>query len=169
VTPHVDVHRKLDELTAMVEGARSMPMSASCVLHRGELLALIDELREAMPGALREAEYVLADRAEVIEEGRREALRLLDEGRAEQERLVSETEVVRAARIEADRLLDEAHKQSEAMRIEVEDYVDAKLANFEVVLHKTLAAVHRGREKLGGRHELDSLRDPEYDTSPLPG
>ena len=34
------------------------------------------------------------------------------------------------------------------MRGEVDDYVDTKLANFEVVLDKTLAAVHRGREKL---------------------
>jgi hypothetical protein len=37
------------------------------------------------------------------------------------------------------------------MRAEVEDYVDGKLANFEVVLTKTVAAVERGREKLRGR------------------
>ena len=37
------------------------------------------------------------------------------------------------------------------MRAEVDDYVDTKLANFEVVLDKTLAAVNRGRDKLRGR------------------
>ena len=41
--------------------------------------------------------------------------------------------------------------------MEVEDYVDAKLANFEIVLSKTLSAVERGREKLSGRHELERL------------
>jgi hypothetical protein len=44
-----------------------------------------------------------------------------------------------------------ARTQAEAMRLQTEDYVDAKLANFEVVLHKTLSAVERGREKLRGR------------------
>ena len=38
------------------------------------------------------------------------------------------------------------------MRAEVDDYVDTKLANFEVVLDKTLAAVNRGREKLQRPH-----------------
>jgi hypothetical protein len=37
--------------------------------------------------------------------------------------------------------------------MEAEDYVDAKLANFEIVLQKTLAAVARGRESLRGRLE----------------
>src|SRR4051812_13462873 len=146
-----------------------MPMSASCVVHRGELLNLVDELRELLPSELREAEYIIADRDEVLGEGHRAAARILEDARAERARLVSDTEVYREARLEADRVLDEAHKRSEAMRIEVEDYVDAKLANFEVVLQKTLAAVHRGREKLGGRTELDALRDQDYDASPLPG
>ena len=58
---------------------------------------------------------------------------------------------------EAVRLLQEARESAEARRTEVEDYVDAKLANFEIVLTKTLAAVERGRQKLSGRHELEAL------------
>jgi hypothetical protein len=54
------------------------------------------------------------------------------------------------------------------MRLEVEDYVDAKLANFEIVLTKTLSAVERGRQKLSGRHELEALRDNDDDVEPLP-
>ncbi len=52
---------------------------------------------------------------------------------------------------EAKRLLGQAQADADAVREEVEDYVDAKLATFEVVLTKTLAAVERGREKLAGR------------------
>ena len=50
-------------------------------------------------------------------------------------------------------------REAYAIRQEVDDYVDQKLANFEVVLNKTLSAVHRGREKLRGRQELDELGD----------
>jgi len=40
--------------------------------------------------------------------------------------------------------------EADRMRQEVDDYVDAKLAGFEVALNKTLSAVSRGREKLRG-------------------
>ena len=47
------------------------------------------------------------------------------------------------------------------MRLEVDDYVDAKLANFEIILRKTLGAVEHGREKISGRHdELEALAGP---------
>ena len=47
------------------------------------------------------------------------------------------------------------------MRAEVDDYVDTKLANFEVVLDKTLTAVRRGRDKLSGRTAHGDLAAPE--------
>jgi hypothetical protein len=37
----VDVQKKLDEIVDAVGNARSMPMSASCVVNRSELLSLL--------------------------------------------------------------------------------------------------------------------------------
>ena len=51
----MDVHEKLDELVAQVESARSMPMSASCIVNRGEMLALLDEVRALLPEELAHA------------------------------------------------------------------------------------------------------------------
>ena len=163
-----DVGKVLDELTEVVTSARSMPMSASCVVNRAEVLGLVEELRARLPEALGKAQDVLGDRAGVVDDGRREAERVLASAQAERRRLLSQTDVVSDARGEADRVLQEAHEQAEAMRAEVEDYVDAKLANFEIVLTKTLEAVERGRQKLSGAHELDALRD-DLDERPLPG
>jgi vacuolar-type H+-ATPase subunit H len=167
----VDVSAKLDQLAQLVESARSMPMSASCVVNRGEVLGLLEELREMLPGALREAEWVLKDRDEVVEQGRKEGEQLVAQARVEAQRLVSRTEVMQTATREAERVTAEATENAKNMRLEVEDYVDTKLANFEVVLHKTLTAVERGRDKLRGRHELDQLREGELlpDDPPLPG
>ena len=46
---------KLAEIRQVVEQARSMPMSASAVVNRGELLAMLDELAEEMNVAFEEA------------------------------------------------------------------------------------------------------------------
>ena len=81
----MDVHEKLDELTAIVEQARSMPMSASCVVNRAEVLGLLEEIRALLPEEFRHAQMLLADRESVVDEGRREAERMIN--RAEEERL----------------------------------------------------------------------------------
>jgi cell division septum initiation protein DivIVA len=153
----VDVHDKLDELIALVENARSMPMSASCIVNRGDVLARLDELRQLLPEEFRHAQLLLTDRDAVVEEGRREAAVLVEAAQAEAARLVSESAVWEQARTQAQEIVDAARSETESMRHEVDDYVDTKLANFEVVLTKTLGAVRRGREKLHGRHELDEL------------
>ena len=163
-----NVQSKLAEITSLVEAARAMPMSASCVVNRGELLGMLDELREKLPAALAEADEVLADRDAVVEEGRAEAEQLLAEAEQERQRILAQHDLVVQAQQEAARIVEEARYQADAMRMEVEDYVDAKLANFEIVLNKTLSAVARGREKLSGRHELDDLADAA-DQPPLPG
>ena len=163
----MDVHDKLDELAAVIENARSMPMSASCVINRGEVLGLLEELRELLPEEFRHAEMLLQDREAVVDEGSREASRLIAEARAEQARLVSETEVLAEARRAADEVREAAAEEARGMRGEVDDYVDAKLANFEVVLDKTLAAVQRGRDKLRGRSSHDEFGADAGEGHPL--
>jgi vacuolar-type H+-ATPase subunit H len=146
----VDVQQRLDEITASVQNARAMPMSASCVVNRAELLSQLGELREALPTELAHAQQTTADREQIIEEARREAERIITGAHSERGNLISDTEVARRAQAEADRILAEARAEAEQMRHEADDYVDSKLANFEVVLTKTLAAIGRGRVKLRG-------------------
>lgn len=153
----VDVHDKLTELADLVENARSMPMSASCIVNRAEVLELVDQIRELLPAEFRHAERVLEDRAAVIAEGRKEAELILAGASSERDKLIERSAVMRDAQIQADAMRSKTLQEAAALRKEVDDYVDTKLANFEVVLEKTLSAVHRGREKLRGHTEMDEL------------
>jgi hypothetical protein len=146
----VDVQQKLDEIVSAVDGARSMPMSASCVVNRAELLAMLSEVREALPGSLAQAEELLGGREQMVAEAQAEAQRIIESGHVERGSMVSGTEVVRMAQQEADQILAQARQEAEEIRAEADDYVDSKLANFEVVLSKTIGSVERGREKLLG-------------------
>ena len=147
----MDVQNRLDALARLIEDARAMPMSASCVVNRAEVLELVDGIRDRLPEQLADAQALVLRRDGVIAEGRAEADRIIDAAYAEQARLVGETEVYRQAAIEAERIVHEAQTSADRTRGEVDDYVDARLANFEVVLQKTLATVERGRAKLSGR------------------
>ncbi|WP_327719609.1 ATP synthase F0 subunit B [Streptomyces sp. NBC_00490] len=146
----MDVQKKLDEIVAAVSGARSMPMSASCVVNRAELLAMLEEVRAALPDSLAQAQELIGGREQMVEQARQEAERIISSAHAERGSLISDTEVARRSQAEADRILAEARREAEDVRAEADDYVDSKLANFEVVLTKTIGSVGRGREKLLG-------------------
>nr|WP_209310623.1 cell division initiation protein [Streptomyces spiramenti] len=128
-----------------------MPMSASCVINRGDLLGRLDEVRGALPGSLAEAQQLLGGREQMVAEARQEAQTIVEAARNERGTLVDNTQVVQRAQAEATRILDEAKREAASVREEADDYVDSKLANFEVVLGKTIGSVERGRTKLLGR------------------
>ena len=147
----MDVQKKLDEIVEAIGSARSMPMSASCVVNRADLLDMLEEVRQALPGSLAQAQELIGGREQMVEQARQEADRIIESAHSQRGDLISDTEVARRSQAEADRILAEARGEAEEIRAEADEYVDSKLANFEVVLTKTIGSVGRGREKLLGR------------------
>ena len=68
--------------------------------------------------------------------------------RVRAERMVEKNELVREARRTSEQIIEDAERQAASIRHEAEDYIDQKLAAFEVVLERTMATVQRGREQL---------------------
>lgn len=155
----MDIREQLNQATDMVEQARAVPMSASCIVHRGDLLALLDEIRVGLPEALVQAESVLGRREQVVEEGRLAAENLLAAARQEAADLISQEKIVLQARDEAERVLNDANVEANRIREEAEKYIDARLATLEVILNKTMDAVSRGRARLAG----DQVHDGDED------
>src|SRR5690348_9540968 len=151
-----------------MEGARSAPMSRSnCVIDRGEMINLLDELRSELPSELRRATALLEERDKIIDAGRREAERIISEAEAEHNRLVSINEIVVSAEHEAARTIAEARAETQRLRDEVDDYVDTALANFEQFLTRSLASIERGRDKMHALREIGSFQTEEHER-PLP-
>lgn len=153
----MDSVEKLTSAITMVEEARGVPLSASCVVHRGEMLELLDEAREALPNDLESAQKLIAARDAIIEEGRVSAEQMIAMAREDVARMVEQTSIVQMARDEARKILEEARTLGDQEKQEVEEYIDGRLATLEVILNKTQDAVARGRERLGGANDKDVL------------
>ena len=153
----MDSIEKLNTAITVVEEARGVPLSASCVVHRGEMLEILEGARENLPADLFKAETLLAEKERIIEEGRNSAEAMIATAREDVSRMIEQTSIVQAARDEAQRILDEARDVVEDERREVEAYIDGRLATLEVILNKTMDAVARGRERLEGADDKDVL------------
>ncbi|MGH3429315.1 MAG: hypothetical protein ACRD3Q_05575 [Terriglobales bacterium] len=138
----------IDRIVNMVESARSVPMSASCVLNREELLSALAALRGDLPSELEGARSVLQHRDEVIEVGRKEAERIVTEAQLEQRRLISTHEVSLGAEREASRIVSEAETTSGELRHETNELCETSLANVETLLRRTLSKLELGHQRM---------------------
>jgi cell division septum initiation protein DivIVA len=151
----VDVHDQLNEIAATVRGAKAMPMSASCLVNRTEMLDALERVRDVLPVDLDHADALLSDRDAVVAAGREEAERLLEAARAERDQLIEQTDVLVAARERAAAVVGQARAEAARLLADADDYVDRKLGEFEVVLGQLASQVHNGRERLAARRETD--------------
>jgi regulator of protease activity HflC (stomatin/prohibitin superfamily) len=163
----VDPLDRIDEIIALIEGARSVPMSRNCIVDRAEMIGVLDQLRGELPAELRRSVALLEERDKIIEAGQREAERIISEGEAEHARLVSVNEIVVSAEHESARIIGEARAEAQRLRDEVDDYVDTALANFEQLLTRSLASIERGRDKMHALREIGSFQAEEHER-PLP-
>jgi len=143
-----DTAALLVQLHDILDAARKLPMSASVSINREEFGALLQEAIDGLPEELREARWLLKEREQVIERAANEANRLLEAARVRAERMVEKNELVREARRMSEQIIEDAERQAASLRHEAEDYVDRKLAAFEVVLDRTMQTVQKGRERL---------------------
>jgi len=143
-----DLETVLVQVREIIDTARTMPMSASVLVNREEVLELLDDALRSLPDELRHARWLVKERDEYLAQARRDADDIAEAGRVQAERMVERTEVAREARKVAQQVVAQAEADSRRLRHEAEDYIDQKLASFEVVLERTMQTVLKGREQL---------------------
>ena len=157
-----EVEVLLQRVHDLVATARSMPMSASVMISRDEVLDLVEDIMARLPEELRAARWLLKEREDFLARTHREGDEILEAARAKAERMVQRTEVVKSAEHRARHIIDVAEADARRMQHECEDFCDQKLASFEIVLDRTMKMVTAGREKLAG----PSLTQPEPEPEP---
>ena len=154
---------RLAYLRELILNARAMPMSASCVINRSEVLAAIDDVIENLPEEIADAQRVIDTSASKVAEGEAEAGRILAEAREHAATLAQHSEVVRVAEQVAAQVRAEADQEAAALRREIDEFIDARMASFESVLHKTASQVRTARARLAERSGLDTGELPRLD------
>ncbi len=147
----------------IIESAAKVPLSASAMVPRDEVLSLLDEAIDRLPEEIRAARWLLKERDEFLTKVRHEGEEIINQARARAEQLVQRTEVIKAAEQRAWEVVDHAEADARRLRHEVEDFCDQKLASFEIILERTMAMVGSGRAKLQGTNLTAGIPVDEVD------
>lgn len=146
----------IDQLETIIGEGKNVPLSSSVMIPKDEALALLAALRESIPAEHAQAKALLTDQDAILAEANRQADEVIAQAHARQERMLNKEEVVATANARAHDIVAKAEADAEALKTQADDFCDTKLANFEIVLGKTLKIVSRGREKLRRRLEAAS-------------
>jgi cell division septum initiation protein DivIVA len=134
----------------LVEEARPMPLSASSMINKDEVLELLTSAAEGLPEELRAARWLLKERDDFLARVQQEGDQLIARARARAEQMVQRTEIAKAAEERARKVVADAEERARNLRLETEDWCDQKLGGMEVVLERTMRTVASGRARLQG-------------------
>jgi cell division septum initiation protein DivIVA len=147
------LYETVDELTTVIENARSVPMSGSCMVPRDHLLDLLDDLREALPEDVQAAGAIVEQRTEILQQAQAEAERLTGRTRSETEQLLAAAhrqrdELLGTARRQRDELLARAQAQAEQLLADAEGEAEALVADGRAHREALIAEGRAHREAL---------------------
>jgi cell division septum initiation protein DivIVA len=136
------LYETVDELTTVIENARSVPMSGSCMVPRDHLLDLLDDLRESLPEEVQAAGAIVEQRQEILQQAQAEAERLTGRTRTDCEQMLAN---VRRQREET---LATARRQRDELLTQAQEEADELLARAEAEVERLVADGRRHREAL---------------------
>ncbi len=158
------LYETVDELSRVIESARSVPMSGSCMVPRDQVLDLLDDLRENLPDEVHAAGAIVEQRTEILEQAQAEAEQLTGRTRDEADRLVvaarrqreeilgtarrQRDELLARAQAEAEDLLAQAESEADRMIAEARAHHEALLADAEAQQAELIAAARAEHERL---------------------
>jgi cell division septum initiation protein DivIVA len=147
------LYETVDELTTVIENARSVPMSASCMVPRDHLLDLLDDLRESLPEDVQAAGAIVEQRTEILQQAQAEAERLTGATRGESEQLLGQArrqreEILGVARRQRDELLAQAQADAERLLVDAEAEAARLVEEGRRHQEALIAAAHAEHERL---------------------
>ncbi|USR78841.1 hypothetical protein [Arcanobacterium pinnipediorum] len=156
----------LDELYDIVVNAKNMPLSASVLVNRSEIIDLLDTARDIVPDQIKQADAVLSqagrvsdqarDDAEVVlRQAHEEADSILAEAREQASRLVAQDQITVAAKSQATRIVDEAHQKASQLINGANQYSEQTLAELATQLMHLQEQIAAGQGVLAQRRSQE--------------
>ena len=155
----MEANERLAAVIQLVEEARGVPLSASCVVHRADILEQLELIKVALPQDLSFAQDVLKQQNEILENAQASADAIIEQGREVVAAMVLDTQIVAAAKIEARNIIEAANVEALGQQDRTDEYIDNRLATLEVILNKSLEAIAKGRDRLAGIDNKSLLKD----------
>lgn len=151
----MEILELIDKLEGLAAHAKKVPLSGRSVIDAERLLALVDQMRLAVPRNVTEAQEVLERREQILSQTVLDAKRMKSVAENEAGKRVEDSELVKGAKkrgddmvhdaeIKAERLLHAAENDARSRRAQADQYAQETLAKLEEEVSTILGTVRSG-------------------------
>lgn len=113
-----------------------------------KLRAVVDDIRLNIPGEIKQARGIVADRAEIITTAKREADDIIKSAEERAKAIVAQEHIVKLAQEKAQEIIASAQSKSREMRKAAQDFVDDIMRRTDEGLTANLGEVRKTRAAL---------------------
>ncbi|MEM6445604.1 MAG: hypothetical protein AAFY57_18800 [Cyanobacteria bacterium J06642_2] len=155
----MNLRETIERMEELIVASSSIPLTRIKLIRERELLNYLDRIRLSLPGALAEAERMLAEREGLIRQAQAHAQNIIDTAQERADQLVHESVISRRAEQEAVQIreralkerqetLQQTRQESERVRNEMDRYADSVLGDLERRLFQSLNVIRDSRAQL---------------------
>ena len=142
------VMQLLDELTEIVKSAPTIPLSTKVRVDPNELIDIIAEIRQSLPGELKTARAIVAERKQILFEAQANADRITTNAENKLREMIDSNEITRNANPQAEITLENAATQAKEIRIGTQKYADKILYRLQLQLKEINDQIEENRQEI---------------------
>lgn len=142
------VHKILDEMDILLQDSSRVPFTNKVIVEEEELARLIDELRDALPNEIMEANRIMSERKRIMEDVQKEAQTIVDQAQNYVSRMTDDASIKQQAQEQADVIIQQAKDRAQGFENEAVQYAEEVFKYLEANLAKVLESIQQGRDNL---------------------
>ena len=137
----------IEQLDEVLDSGFKMP-GKRVVVDVEKVRAIVDDMRMTMPTEIKQAKGIVADRADIINNAKREADGIIRTAEERAKAMVAQEEITKLAQAKAGEVLAAAQKKSRDMRKAAQDFVDDLMLRSDEMLTANLNEIKKTRAAL---------------------
>ena len=139
----------INELEDMMNDAKVLPLTGGkAVVDTEAVLDILDDIQDALPGEVRQAKSIVADRSQILAEAKKEAEEIIRAGEEKKKQLVAEDEITKQAQAQAADILSDAKKKSSEMKKAANGYVTDLMKRADETLTELTNEIRKTRQDI---------------------
>ena len=142
-----DILYLVDRLEELVGVGKRVPFSGRVMVEEEEFLALVDQLRVAIPNEIKQAQRVIKERERIIGEAQDEAAQLIASAKDRTELLVSQHGIMLEARKRSEDVLRLAEEKRQRTQGEVDYFLLEQFQLIEDAIRRGMAVMEEAAEQ----------------------
>ena len=143
----MNIEEILDMVDDLLDKSLSLPLSGGrSIVDDDKIRELLNDVRQSLPGEIKQARDIVADRSEILSSAKREADALIRRAEDRARALISQETIVKQAQAKANEILIQAQSKSKEMRIASTEFADDILRRSEESLAKLLVDLKETRQ-----------------------